>query len=145
VVIAAAEAVGEICKGGGDFLGTRIQTEWAGLMKMARKAKGKMEAEKKGAGGRGVYSQVNRVWEAVVGLLVCVVGYVRIGDDMFDEVLDVLAELVLERREVRETLEVVNGDAVWLVLWKQGKVGRMRETPRMEGRRFVELGSVMAA
>ena len=142
VVISAAEAVGEICKGGGDFLGTRVQTEWGPMMKMAKRAKGKMESEKKGGRGRGVYSQVNRVWEAVVGLLVNVVGYVRIGDEMFDEVLELLQNLVPVRDDVREVLEVINGDAVWLALLKMGRIGKVREAPRMEGRKFVELGSV---
>jgi hypothetical protein len=139
VFISAAEAVGEICKGGGDFLGTRIQSEWGSLMNLARRAKGKMEAEKKGSGGRGMYSQANRVWEAVVGLLVCVVGYVRIGDEMFDEVLELLGYLVVERRDVREVFEVVNADAVWLVLWRIGKAGKVRKTPNLEGHQFVSL------
>ena len=142
VMIAATEAVSSICVGGGDFLGTRIQTEWIGLMRMARKSRAKMEAEKKGKGGRGLYSMVSKVWEAVVGLLVCVVGYVRVTDEMFDEVLEVLGDLVAEKREVREVLERINGDAVWLTLWRRGVAEMVRDTPRMNGWRFVPLESI---
>ena len=139
VVVSAAAAVGEICKGGGDFLGTRIQSEWGALVKMARGANRKMEAEMKGSGGRGIYSQASRVWEAVVSLLTCVVGYVRIGDEMFDDVLELLGYLVVERRDLREVLEMVNADAVWLALWRMGKTENSRETPVLEGHQFVSI------
>ena len=138
VVIAAAEAISEICRGGGDFLATRIQTEWDDLLKMARGARAKMEAEKKGSGGRGMYSQASRVWEAVLKMLVTVLEYVRVQDEMFDDVLEVLEE-ELGRSEVRRAAERVNADAVWLVLLRKGKVRRMK-MPALEGYKFVDLG-----
>jgi hypothetical protein len=142
VVIAAAEAIGELCRGGGDFLATRIQTEWNDLLKMARRAQKNMLAEKKGSGGRGIYSQASRVWEAVVRLLVTVLEYVRVQDEMFDEALDLLQDLVVERSDVRKALEVVNADAVWLILLKRRKLGKLRETPVMEGYQFVALETI---
>jgi hypothetical protein len=140
VVIAASEAIGEICRGSGDFLATRMQTEWNDLMKMARRAQGKMLAEKKGSGGRGIYSQASKVWEAVVKLLVTVLENVRVQDEMFDDALEVLDDLV-ERSDVKSALEVVNADVVWLVLLRKGKLGRMRDMPVMESYQFVSLES----
>jgi hypothetical protein len=140
VKIAACDAVSTLCHSAGDFLSTRISNEWNALMSLARNTKKEVEREnsKKGKGGRGVYSQNNQVWEAVVRLLLAVVGYVRIDDEGFDEVLGVLGALVWEREGVREVLERVNGDAVWLHLQIAGRNKRL-EMPVMEDYRFAGL------
>ena len=75
-------------------------------------------------------------------MLCAVVEYVRIEDEMFDEVVDVLGALVWERESVRTALEAVNGDAVWLVMQINGRNGRV-DTPSMEGFKFVGLDSVV--
>ncbi len=139
VCIAAADAISEICHGGGDFLATRIQTEWNDLLKLARRAQSRILAEKKGLGGRGMYSQASKVWEAVVKLLLTVLGYVRVQDEMFDEVLKLLEDLVGERSDVTNALEVINADAVWLVLLRRGKLETVRDSPTMEGYQFASL------
>ena len=113
-------------------------------MKMARASKASFAKEKKGKGGRGIYSQAAQVWEAVVGLLTAVLGFVRIEDWMFDEVTEVLGEMVWEREEVREVLEAVNRDAVWLVMQSMGKNPRV-EQPLYEGFTFVELDTALCA
>ncbi|KAE8442116.1 hypothetical protein EG329_003822 [Mollisiaceae sp. DMI_Dod_QoI] len=133
VKIAACDAVATICHSAGDFLAARISNEWSAIISLARNAKREVEREKgKGRGGRGIYSQNNQVWEAVVRLLLAVVGYVRIEDEMFDEVLEVLGGLVWERESVKEVLEKVNADAVWLFMQSTGR-NRTLETPVMEG------------
>lgn len=144
VQIAACEAVSEICRCAGDFMSSRIKDEWSSIIKLARQAKSAAEKEKKGNGGRGrgVFSQASKVWEGIVGLLCAVVEYVRIEDEMFDEVVDVLGALVWERESVRTALEAVNGDAVWLVMQINGRNGRV-DTPSMEGFKFVGLDSVV--
>jgi hypothetical protein len=141
VQIAACEAVSEICKGGGDFLGTRIRDEWGAVITLARRAKSEMEREQKAR--RGVYAQSSQVWEGIVSLLVTIVGYVRIDEDMFDDVVDVLGELVWERAEIKEVLEVINADTVWLAMQVAGKNGRL-ERPVMEGFEFFALENGIA-
>lgn len=91
-------------------------------------------------GGRGLYSMVSRVWEGIVRLLVAIVGYVRVDDDMFDEVLEVLRSVVVERGEVRKVLEEGNADAVWFVMQRAGK-NETREMPIVEGYTFAVLES----
>jgi hypothetical protein len=62
---------------------------------------------------------------------------------MFDDVLEVLGERV-ERGEVREVLEAVNPDAVWLQLWKMGRV-EVCDRPDLERERTGEVQRVAVA
>ena len=138
VVIAASKAVAGICKCAGDFMSTRIQVEWHDIMKHVQHAKIKATAEKKGRHGRGVYSQNWQVWEAFIKLLITIVEYVRIDDDMFDEALEILVELIGSREDVRNAFSAVNADAVWLQELRQGQLPRM-ETPVMVDIKFADL------
>jgi hypothetical protein len=138
VVIAASRAIAGVCKCAGDFLSTRIQVEWHDITKHVRHAKIKAKAEKKGRHGRGVYSQSWQVWEAFINLTIAVVEYVRIDDDMFDEALEILAELIGNREDVRNAFSAVNADAVWLQELQQGRLPHM-EKPIMVDTKFVDL------
>ncbi|KAE9367842.1 hypothetical protein N431DRAFT_383829 [Stipitochalara longipes BDJ] len=135
VVIAAANAVAAICHSAGDFLSTRISVEWIELMKLSTLLKARFAAEKKGKGGRGIHSQASQVWEAVIALLLAVVRNVRIDDWMLDDLLELLGDLIWQRKELRDALEVVNSDAVWLVLQGLGKNKRL-DQPVAEGLTF---------
>ncbi|KAH7348620.1 armadillo-type protein [Rhexocercosporidium sp. MPI-PUGE-AT-0058] len=143
VQIAACETISEICRCAGDFLSTRFRDEFPAVLKLARSAKAKAESEKRGTGGRGMFSMASKVWEGLVGLLATVVEYVRVEDEVFDEVVDVLGALVWERKGVRMALEAVNEDAVWLVMQINGRNSRL-ETPIMEGFTFVGLDSAVS-
>ncbi|KAL2257790.1 hypothetical protein VTK26DRAFT_9170 [Humicola hyalothermophila] len=88
----------------------------------------------------GRFAQASLVWEAALDLLTAIVGYVRVEDDMFDDVLDLVADVLPQHAELREALETVNADAVWLALYERGllAVSRVvREPPvGMEGMEF---------
>lgn len=144
VVIAAADALAEICRSAGDFMTTRMQAEWSELMKMARQARKRVTAEKKGAGGRGIYSQASQVWESVVRLLITILEYVRVDDEMFDDVVDILVDLIPVREDVRDALSLINADAVWLAMQISGENEGM-ETPVLKGYEFTALNSVEVA
>jgi len=122
-------------------MATRIQVEWSDLIKMARQIHMKTLAEKKGPGSRGAYSQVNQVWESVVRLLIAIVEYVRIDDVIFDEILELLENLISIREDVRNALSAINGDSVWLVTQRQGK-HHNRDTPTVAGYQFLALESI---
>jgi hypothetical protein len=143
VVIAAADTLAEICRSAGDFMTTRMQTEWSDLMKMAWQARGRAAAEKKGAGSRGIYSQVNQVWEGAVRLLIAILEYVRIDDDMFDEIVELLVDLISARSDVRDALSLVNPDAVWLAMQIAGK-NKEIERPVLDGYEFAALDKAVA-
>lgn len=94
-----------------------------------------------GGGGLGQYASPIRTWEAVVKLLTAIVSYVRVEDDMFDEILELLAEAMERDRDVRDALEVINADAVWVVRYERGLV-EWRPAPVMEGVVFPEMERV---
>jgi hypothetical protein len=89
------------------------------------------------AGGLGRFSQASVVWEAALGLLTAIVGYVRVEDDMFDDILGLVVDVLPRHGELREAMETINADAVWLALYERGLVQfQGRETPVVEGFEF---------
>lgn len=189
VVLAACNALGMLCRTAGDFLASRIKTEWwDALGKWCRekkqaavqaktRSKSRLTAPRSTAGdsieilvpsraggaiamseptsstssstaagmvtnreagaasGLGRFASAAQIWEATVRLLVDVVSHVRIEDEMFDEVLELLADRLERDPEVREALEIINEDAVWYALYKQGLIEPL-PTPVMEGVEF---------
>ncbi|GAB1320451.1 hypothetical protein MFIFM68171_10661 [Madurella fahalii] len=90
-----------------------------------------------GPAALGRFAQASQVWEAVLGLLTAVVAYVRVDDDMFDDILGLVADALPRHGELREALETVNGDAVWLALYERGMIEvEAREVPVAEGLGF---------
>jgi hypothetical protein len=83
------------------------------------------------------------VWAAVVELLTAIVSYVRIDDDMFDQILDLLGD-VLDRNEgtTVRALEDINADAVWLALYDRGRVAWV-PSPVLEGVEFAQMVEVV--
>ncbi|PFH60914.1 hypothetical protein XA68_10112 [Ophiocordyceps unilateralis] len=86
----------------------------------------------------GQHSSPARIWAAAVKLLTSIVSYVRIEDEMFDDILDLLSDTLEENDEVREALETINEDAVWLVRYERGYIDPL-PTPQGEGANFVEM------
>ncbi|KAL7934467.1 armadillo-type protein [Trichoderma chlorosporum] len=89
-------------------------------------------------GGLGQHASPVRMWEAVVKLLTALISYVRVEDEMFDEILELLADVMEKNREVREALEVINADAVWAVRYERGLV-EWTPPPSLEGVVFPEM------
>ena len=145
VVVAAANAVGQMCRSAGDFLASRIETEWADLKALYRRVYQPLQAEKKRRKeargvGRGIYSPAYQIWEALVALLLTVLEYVRIDDLMLDDLIDMFADLLQSRKDLRDALSSLNPDAVWLEMMLQGRldvgVEEVREAPRLDGFTF---------
>lgn len=143
VCVAAAEAVGRLCECAGDFVASRVESEWVDIRRLFWRVKGRLRAENTGNGrGSGVYSVNYQMWDALVKMLVVVLGYVRIGDEMFDDVLEMMADCLGSRREVSEALDALNPDAVWLEMERQGIHSTvLGDLPKVEGFLFkaVEL------
>ncbi|KAL2201224.1 armadillo-type protein [Corynascus similis CBS 632.67] len=86
-----------------------------------------------GSGGAlGRFAQASQVWEAAVELLTAIVAHVRLEDDMFDDILELVVDVLPQHGELREALEIVNADAVWLALYERG-MGQERAPPVAEG------------
>ncbi|KAI1006181.1 hypothetical protein K3495_g2043 [Podosphaera aphanis] len=140
VCVAACDTVADLCRCAGDFLTTRFRTEWPDLLSLARRTCKTAELEKQRGGARGKFSQSSRLWEALVHLLCALVGYVTIQDEMFDDVLEVLTPLIVDRKDIRSVLETINPDAVWSAMYKMGAV-TAPSTPVFEGYEFAPLHS----
>ncbi|KAI1769058.1 ARM repeat-containing protein [Hypoxylon sp. FL1150] len=186
VVISACKALCALCQSAGDFLSTRIKTEWwDNLGKWCRKAKAdatqsrSSKAKSKvgtGAGqqdrsllipirsrdgiggkettsskaveivpssssGLGRFAQAAQVWEAVQELLVAIVSFVQVDDDVLDEVLALLGDTLATNAAVRAALEAIDPDAVWLLMYERGMAEPM-DKPRLDGVAFEELWNV---
>ncbi|KAI0603290.1 HEAT repeat protein [Biscogniauxia sp. FL1348] len=182
VVISACQALSALCQSAGDFLNTRIKTEWwDSLSKWCRKAKadafrsqGKVKTGSGGWGhsktgdrdilipihsldglqgkgtdgaiaihshtdsGLGRFTQAAQVWDAVQGLLVTIVSYVQVDDDIFDQILNLLADSLASNPDIRTALETVDADAVWLLMYQRGMVAAPAAKPVMPGVIFIE-------
>lgn len=100
------------------------------------------------ATGLGQFASAAQIWKAAIGLLVAIVSHVQLDDEIFEQILDLLADDVLPYDgEARRALEVVNADAVWLMMWERGMIDEqdLPNTPVVEGVQFVRLRAPMEA
>lgn len=189
VVIAACGTLSALCESVGDFLSSRIKTEWSdSLGKWCSKKRSEARKNRAGstavaktkgdiAGGGGIlipvrgaddssgslqlesssthavstspnssglgrFASAAQTWDAVVSMLIAMVSYVRVEDDIFDEILDLVADDMLPRNEeARRALEDVNPDAVWLAMYKRGWLEPL-PTPVMKDFEFVPMEKV---
>ncbi|TLD23364.1 hypothetical protein PspLS_07215 [Pyricularia sp. CBS 133598] len=195
VVAAACRAIAALAQGAGDFLASRIKTEWWDSMsRWCQKAKQNAKTGTTGNGGRsgkgnssapihsgrnvgrlnmalvgnevvlphrpqggsrpgtsgvdlekhsnaglGRFAQAAQVWEATVDMLVALVSFVRLDDEVFDQILELLADELDSNSVAREALEVVNADAVWLARFECGSLAQDLSVPVMDKIRFAAL------
>jgi TELO2-interacting protein 1 len=132
VAIAAAEAVSQICRCAGDFMSSRIQTEWRDIKNLYRNIHRKVQMETRRS-GRGVFTPSHQVQNALVKLLMVIVEYVRIDDDMFDDMLDLFDDMLDSRKDIQDALSLVNADAVWLNMWTKNTHGAAQSPPQVAG------------
>ncbi|KAJ4264922.1 hypothetical protein NW762_005165 [Fusarium torreyae] len=90
------------------------------------------------SGSLGKFASPARVWEGTIELLTAIVSYVHVDEEMFDDILDILSDVLERNVQVREALEAVNGDAVWLSRYERGNVEWL-PTPRMNGVEFAAM------
>ncbi|KAI9864118.1 MAG: hypothetical protein M1813_003435 [Trichoglossum hirsutum] len=137
VVIAAAEAICQICKCAGDFMSSRIHTEWRNIKDLYNNTQGKLQIDTKQLGIR-IFTPGSQVRNALVKLLMAIVEYVRIDSDIFDDILNMLSDMLESRKDIRDALSLANADAVWLDMWaaRIADSGVPRNLPQVEGFAF---------
>ncbi|MCJ1413395.1 hypothetical protein MMC19_007500 [Ptychographa xylographoides] len=116
VAIAAAETLSKMFQAAGDFMSSRIQSEWHDIRCLYKQNYAKVMVANKGRGGAGNFASANQIGEALVRMLVVLMQYVRVEAEMEDDLFEMLGPLIFSRMHVRETLELVNPDAMWLQL-----------------------------
>lgn len=197
VVISACGTLAALCESAGDFLGSRVKTEWwDGLGKWCFRVKDEARKSSKSGGGMGApkpsrgtlpgvqpkiggennilipvrggggggdslgsglqleapgsrtvssglgrFASAAQTWSATVSLLVAIVSFVRVEDDVFEQILDLLADVLPRNEEARRALEVVNPDAVWLALYERNLVEPI-PAPILEGVTFARVDKI---
>ncbi|KAI9702551.1 MAG: hypothetical protein M1836_001031 [Candelina mexicana] len=142
VCIAACQTIGNLCIGAGDFLSSRIETEWPAIAKLYWQVYERVKREKKGRDGRGTYTSNYQIWDALVGLFVIILNYVRVEDEIVDDVVAMVSDVLERRSDIREALEGVNPDVVWLELERRKAKNEgesNRKVPTLEGFIFKKI------
>lgn len=80
-----------------------------------------------------------RAWDAVVRLILVLVREVGVNFEMEDGVFEMLGEWAGERRDVRDVLEEVNADALWLVELREGRIEGLVRPQGVEGVEFRDV------
>ncbi|KAG5966844.1 hypothetical protein E4U58_002416 [Claviceps cyperi] len=83
-------------------------------------------------GGLGEHASPAKMWTAVVKLLTAVVSYVRIDEVIFEDMVELLGDVLEQDEEVRGALEVLNADGVWQARYKKGRL-EVLPPPVVEG------------
>ncbi|KAH7061092.1 HEAT repeat protein-like protein [Macrophomina phaseolina] len=181
VVSGALEILALMCRCAGDFMRSRVDAVWPTLINLyhtggqkkqtfnsnTRKPAGGSSLLVQGGGGSGdgagvTSGQVEPYYTsaptriirgALVKLFKTIVETVQIDEKAFEEVLELLLPVVVEKDDLKEVFEMRNADAVWLALlrWEAKKsngAGKKttieragRKRPKAwKGRDFVSVG-----
>ncbi|KAL8728021.1 MAG: hypothetical protein Q9166_005692 [cf. Caloplaca sp. 2 TL-2023] len=122
-LLTALQTLTTTCQFGGSFLLSRISDLFPSLQTLFTQLECNMLLEEKTLGRRRASRSLKyKCWDAMVGLVITMVEYVGITRDMEDDVFEMLGGEALGRRRegVREALEGVNPDAIWLL--EEGRV-----------------------
>lgn len=102
-----------------------------------------ISTQNEGSGSLGQYASPARVWEATIKLLTGILMFVRIDDSMFDEILDLLIDVMGRNEAVKEALETINKNAVWLAEYQRGLIAP-EPVPKLAGFNFVHMKHLSA-
>ncbi|KAF8545410.1 armadillo-type protein [Trichophaea hybrida] len=141
VVIQAFQAISSIAESSGDFLSTRIKEGWSGFRKVYIQAHRNLEKERRvKTNNMGVYGINYKVWDAAVKMLVALVRFVDLQDEVLDEICVMCGgKVIVERPDLREALETVSPDTVWLEMESLERSTRCEEKiPVLKGVVFVQ-------
>ena len=154
VITAAANALRVLCECAGDFLFSRVEEDWVHFEKLYERVEKGMKEEVrvlgKGKGkGRDERKEIImrqgpkglkwKAWDAVVRLLLVLAREVGVSPEMEDGVFEMLGGWAGERKDVREVLEEVNADALWLVELKEGRIEGLVKPQGVEGVDFRDV------
>ncbi len=154
VVTAAANTLRVLCECAGDFLFSRVEEDWAHLEKLYERVErgmreevrvlGRGKGKGRERGGKEIVRQGPkglkwRAWDAVVRLILVLVREVGVNFEMEDGVFEMLGEWAGERRDVRDVLEEVNADALWLVELREGRIEGLVRPQGVEGVEFRDV------
>ena len=116
VMLAATSALSVLFQHSGDFVSTRVESEWPEIRSLYQRTTVAMESEKKWKGGRLDHTPAHRRWSGLTAMMIDLMNFVRITPVMEDDLVEMLGPFATSRHDIREALERVNADAIWLYL-----------------------------
>jgi TELO2-interacting protein 1 len=112
VTIAAMKALSQIFIGAGDFVSSRVEDEWPAIRKLYRQVQAKAALER---GGRGSFAYAERLLDSMINMLINLMLYVRVTAEIEDDLFELLGSMAKSRDDVRDALDILNSDALWLI------------------------------
>lgn len=98
-----------MCDYSGDFMASRINKAWPSFKEIYQKeCSGRKSKEK--------YSRVEEFLQSFSSAMACIIESTWVDEVVFDEVLDLLKARLQKDPTLRKSFDLVNPDAVWLVL-----------------------------
>ena len=159
VTIAAAETICEILRCAGDFMMSRIEDEWRHIRALCTRTQTQLQAGGKLGNSKqsglsevrrntpNSYSSPHQIWTALVKLLLTIIQtFPHISTAMETDLFDMLEPYISVREDIRDGLNSLNADAVWLRLQMEAASVEtppvVRKTPRsrLGGFEFVGVG-----
>lgn len=140
VVIQSAQAISSIAETAGDFLSTRVTEGWSGIKRVYLQALTNLEKERRAkTADMGSWGTNYKVWNALVVMLISIVRYTGANDTVLDGICAMCGGAMLrERTDLREALEDVVPDSVWLELESWEKTTRWEYIcPTSESAKFL--------
>ncbi|KAK7206909.1 armadillo-type protein [Myxozyma melibiosi] len=109
VTIAAIEVMGDLSRYSGDFMSSRFEALWKSHLKT-------MFPKELPRSREGKFSRSAQLYRALTGYLTTVLRNTRLKELVYNDILDAAAPILDNCNELREALEEISGDAVWVYL-----------------------------
>ena len=116
VSLAAMQTLSELFKGAGDFLASRMEDEWHDIQRLYRQLEKKAAATNRSKASTSPFAHATQAYEGMIGMLVDLTYYVRLTSEMEDDIFTMLGTVAKSQTHVKNALQRLNEDALWLVL-----------------------------
>ena len=114
VIIAAAETLSKLCEEAGDFLTSRIESDWLAIGRLFEQLVERASTANVARADRSSLSIPKVVLGAMIELLVEIVLHVRLTSEMEDDVFSMLTPFIETNPRAMQALQELNGDFLWL-------------------------------
>ncbi|KAL9080609.1 MAG: hypothetical protein Q9157_000664 [Trypethelium eluteriae] len=142
VVVSTLDTIGLFCKYAGQFMKGRIEDLWPSvvdlyvekfLREVGEAAIGEHYKATQGTDHPKdlvmrdlslertstvayIDAPARRIWKGLINVLVLILEYVPVNEEIFDDILHILGPLLERREDIRQVLERRNPDALWLAI-----------------------------
>ena len=116
VSLAAMQTLSELFKGAGDFLASRMEDEWHDIQRLYRQLEKKAATTSRSKANTSPFAHATQAYEGIISMIVDLTCYVRLTSEMEDDIFTMLGTVAKSQTQVKDALQRLNEDALWLVL-----------------------------